>query len=84
MQTTIYIGATIRLGDGTEAIFVGGVMTNDEKTLILVEGSNRRRQWVRLSTSLEVVDPGSIESASADRTLGDKIKSASLRKMMGR
>lgn len=81
MQSQLFTGARIKTDDGSEAVFVGGIMTNDEKTLILVEDCNRRRQWIKFTTALEVIDPSTIESASADRTTEDKIKSFFLRKL---
>ena len=82
MQVQLYAGATIRLADETEAVVVGGVMTNDEKTLILVEDGRRRRQWVKFTTGINVVDAGSIQSASADRTTGDRVKGSLIRRLI--
>lgn len=80
----LFVGGRVALDDGTEAEFIGGVMTNFDHTLVLVEDSKRRRQWIRLTTDLSVIDPGRIESASANRTASDKIKAGWLRKMSGR
>lgn len=83
-QIQLFVGGRVALDDGAEAEFIGGVMTNDDHTLILVEDGNRRRQWIRLTTDLRVVDSGSIESASADRNVSDRVKSALIRRSQRR
>lgn len=85
MQTTLYPGAYVQGRNATGAFegrFTGAVMTTSGIVLVLVEDSDRRRQWIRLDDRLNLIEQGPTTSAAEDVTVGQKVKSGLLRRLV--